>query len=172
MAASIAVPPIPAGNVLGVPITIQTAVVTLAGLVLGAGRGAAAMGLYVLVGLAGLPIFSAFRGGLGVLASGSAGYILSFPLAALVVGLLAQLVLRRNLRRRGIWLFAATFGGLVTTHLLGIGGMMVNGQLALPAALAADLPFIPGDILKNALAVLVALSVHRAFPDVLVRRPR
>ncbi|MCG2622083.1 biotin transporter BioY [Arthrobacter sp. I2-34] len=172
MAASIAVPPIPAGNVLGVPITIQTAVVTLAGLVLGAGRGAAAMGLYVLVGLAGLPIFSAFRGGLGVLAGGSAGYILSFPLAALVVGLLAQLVLRRNLRRRGIWLFAATFGGLATTHLLGIGGMMVNGQLALPAALAADLPFIPGDILKNALAVLVALSVHRAFPDVLVRRTR
>lgn len=172
MAAAIAVPPIPAGNVLGVPITIQTAVVTLAGLVLGAGRGAGAIGLYVLVGLAGLPIFSAFRGGLGVLASGSAGYILSFPLAAAVVGLLAQLVLHRNLRRRGLWLFAATFGGLLATHVLGICGMMVNGQLALPAALAADLPFVPGDIAKNLLAVLVALSVHRAFPDVLVRRAR
>ncbi|MFD1211364.1 biotin transporter BioY [Arthrobacter sp. GCM10027362] len=172
MAASIVVPPIPAGNVLGVPITIQTTVVTLAGLVLGAGRGAAAVGLYVLVGLAGLPIFSAFRGGLGVLASGSAGYILSFPLAAAIVGLLAQLVLRRNLRRRGLWLFAATFGGLFATHILGICGMMVNGQMPLPAALAADLPFIPGDILKNVLAVLVALSVHRAFPDVLVRRAR
>jgi biotin transport system substrate-specific component len=172
MAASIAVPPIPAGNVLGVPITIQTAVVTLAGLVLGAGRGAAAMGRYVLIGLAGLPIFSAFRGGLGVLAGGSAGYILSFPLAAAVVGLLAQLVLHRNLRRRGLWLFAATFGGLLATHVLGICGMMVNGQLALPAALAADLPFIPGDIAKNLLAVLVAISVHRAFPDVLVRRAR
>jgi len=172
MAASIAVPPIPAGNILGVPVTIQTAVVTLAGLVLGAGRGAAAMGLYVLVGLAGLPIFSAFRGGLGVLAGGSAGYILSFPLAAAVIGLLAQLVLQRNLRRRGLWLFAATFGGLLATHVLGICGMMVNGQLALPAALAADLPFLPGDIAKNLLAVLVALSVHRAFPDMLVRRVR
>lgn len=77
MAASIAIPPIPAGNVLGVPITIQTTVVTLTGLVLGAGRGAAAIGLYVMVGLAGLPVFSGFRGGLGILASGSAGYILS-----------------------------------------------------------------------------------------------
>ncbi|NKX49242.1 biotin transporter BioY, partial [Arthrobacter deserti] len=172
MAASVAVPPIPAGNVLGVPITIQTAVVTLAGLVLGAGRGAAAMGLYVLVGLAGLPVFSAFRGGLGVLGSGSAGYILSSPLAAAAVGLLAQLVLRRTLRHRGLWLFAATFAGLLTTHVLGICGMMVNGQLALPAALAADAPFLPGDVLKNLLAVLVATSVHRAFPDVLVRRAR
>ncbi|NKX53880.1 biotin transporter BioY [Arthrobacter mobilis] len=172
MAASAVVPPIPAGNILGVPVTIQTTVVTLTGLVLGARRAGAAVGLYVLVGLAGLPIFSAFRGGLGVLAGGSAGYILSFPLAAAVIGFLAHLILRRGLRHRGLWLFAATFAGLLTTHALGICGMMVNGQLALPAALAADLPFIPGDILKNLLAVLVAASIHRAFPDVLVRRVR
>lgn len=170
MAASIAIPPIPAGNVLGVPITIQTTVVTLTGLVLGAGRGAAAIGLYVLVGLAGLPVFSGFRGGLGILATGSAGYILSFPLAAAAVGLLAHLVVCRVRRSRGLWLFAATFAGLVTTHVLGILGMMVNGQLDLSAALAADLPFVPGDILKNVLAVVIAASMYRAFPDILVRR--
>lgn len=172
MAAAIAVPPIPAGNILGVPITIQTTVVTLAGLVLGAGRGAAAVGLYVLVGLAGLPVFSGFRGGLGVLATGSAGYLLSFPLAAAAVGLLAHLVLRRSRRLRELWLFAATFAGLAATHTLGILGMMVNGRLDMPTALMADLPFVPGDIFKNILAVLIAASLHRAFPDLLVRRTR
>jgi biotin transport system substrate-specific component len=172
LAASIAVPPIPAGNVLGVPLTLQTLVVTLTGLVLGAGRAAAAAGLYVAVGLAGLPVLSGFTGGLGVLAGGSAGYLLSFPLSAALVGLLTQLIIRSGARRRAVWMFAATLAGLITTHALGVLGMMVNGKLALGAAVLADAAFIPGDIVKNVFAVLVAVSLHKAFPDLLVRRRR
>lgn len=81
-------PPIPVGNA-GVPITLQTMGVALAGLALGPWRGAAAAGLYVALGLLGLPIFSGFAGGLGVLAGPSAGYLLSFPLTALITGLIA-----------------------------------------------------------------------------------
>ena len=172
VAASIMVPPIPAGNVLGVPLTLQTLVVTLTGLTLGAARAAAAVGLYVVVGLAGLPIFAGFNGGLGVLAGGSAGYLVSFPLAAAVVGALAALAVRSRARFRGLGLFGATLAGLVVTHGLGILGMMVNGHLSLSAAVLADMPFIPGDIVKNLAAVFVALALHRAFPDLLVRRRR
>ena len=54
-----------AANVFGIPITFQTLAVMLTGLMLGPARGFAAVGLYTLLGLAGLPIFSQGRSGLG-----------------------------------------------------------------------------------------------------------
>ena len=141
------------------------------GLVLGAGRGFAAVGLYVLLGLAGLPIFSGGRSGLGILATPSAGYIIAFPLAAAATGYLTSLIIRKTVRFRAALLFAATMASSVLIiHALGIVGMMVNGKLDLPKAFLADLPFYPGDILKNVLAVVIAVALHKAFPDVLVRR--
>ncbi|MFF2840958.1 biotin transporter BioY [Paenarthrobacter sp. NPDC057981] len=170
VAVSSIVPGIPVGA-LGVPITLATLTVMLSGLVLGAGRGFAAVGLYVLLGLAGLPIFSGGRSGLGILAGPSAGYIVAFPLAAAATGYLAAVVIRRTVKYRGLWLFAATMvSSIVIVHGLGILGMMVNAKLDFGKALLADLPFLPGDTLKNVLAVVIAVAIHKAFPDVLVRR--
>ncbi|MCW3767699.1 MULTISPECIES: biotin transporter BioY [Paenarthrobacter] len=172
VATSAIVPGIPVGA-LGVPITLVTLTVMLSGLVLGAGRGFAAVGLYVLLGLAGLPIFSGGRSGLGILATPSAGYIIAFPLAAAATGYLTSLIIRKTVRFRAALLFAATMASSVLIiHALGIVGMMVNGKLDLPKAFLADLPFYPGDILKNVLAVVIAVALHKAFPDVLVRRVR
>lgn len=170
IAASIIVPPIPAGVALGVPITLQTLVITLSGLVLGGGRAAAAAGLYVLLGLVGLPVFSGFRAGPGVLAGGSAGYILAFAAFAAVVGWLAQIVVRKTGRAHGLWFMGCALAGLVVSHASGIIGMMVNGRLSLEAATLADLIFVPGDVIKCIIAVVVSLSIHRAFPDILLRR--
>ena len=61
---------------------------------------------------------------------------------------------------------------IIFVHTLGVLGMMVNAKLSLSAAFLADLPFYPGDVIKNALAVTVALSLHKAFPDLLLRRVR
>ncbi|SDW54563.1 biotin transport system substrate-specific component [Arthrobacter sp. cf158] len=170
VAASAIVPGIPVGA-LGVPITLVTLTVMLSGLVLGAGRGFAAVGLYVLLGFAGLPIFSGGRSGLGILATPSAGYIIAFPLAAAAAGYLAGIVIRRTVKYRGLWLFAAAMASsIVIIHGLGILGMMINGKLDFGKAFIADLAFYPGDILKNVLAVVIALAIHKAFPDVLVRR--
>ena len=173
VAVSAVVPAIPVGA-LGVPITVQTLAVMLTGLALGPGRAFAAVGLYVLLGLAGLPIFSNGRGGLGVLAGPSAGYILAFPLAAAAVGWLAAVVLRRTTGKvRALALFAAAMAGsIVFVHSLGILGLMVNARLELSKAFLADLAFYPGDVIKNILAVSVALALHKAFPDLLVRRAR
>ena len=170
VAASAIVPGIPVGA-LGVPITLVTLTVMLSGLVLGPGRGFAAVGLYVLLGLAGLPIFSGGRSGLGILATASAGYIIAFPLAAAATGYLAALVIRKTVRNRSLLLFAAAMvSSIVLIHGLGVLGMMVNGKLGLTKAFIADLAFYPGDILKNVLAVIIAVAIHKAFPDVLVRR--
>lgn len=134
-------------------------------------RGAAVL-LYVVLGLLGLPIFSGMSGGIGVLAGPSAGYILSFTLYALATGFVARWAIRRF---RGSKLWIALFIGglgssLLLNHPLGILGMSINADLPLGVAAVADLAYWPGDIIKNVLAVSVALLIHRAFPDVLRRR--
>ncbi len=174
IAALAILPGIPIGS-LGVPITLQTLGVVLAGLVLGPTRGFAAVGLYLVAGLAGLPVFSGFRSGFGVLAGPSAGYLLAFPFAALLAGFLAVLILRRAARFRWIGLFLAGLtASLLTVHPLGIAGLVINGGLEVQAAVLADAVFLPGDVVKNALAAGIALSVHRAFPRLLApaRRPK
>lgn len=159
-------PAVPVGP-LAVPITLQTLAVYLTGLVLGGRRGFLAVLLYVVVGVAGLPVFSGFRGGPSVLAGPSAGYIVSFPVAALGVGLLAYAALRRARSRRTALLgllAAALLGGFTVTRLLGITGMAVNGGLSWGDAALVDLVYWPGDLLKILLAGVVAAAVHRAFP--------
>ncbi|WP_066291234.1 biotin transporter BioY [Arthrobacter sp. B6] len=160
-----------AANVFGIPITFQTLAVMLTGLMLGPARGFAAVGLYTLLGLAGLPIFSQGRSGLGILAGPSAGYIIAFPVAAALVGWLATVVIRRTTRARALWFFlAATVTSILVVHSLGIAGIVINTKTGLGQAFMADLVFYPGDVIKNVLAAAVAVALHRAFPDVLVRR--
>jgi biotin transport system substrate-specific component len=160
-------------NGFGVPITFQTLAVMLTGLVLGPGRGFAAVGLYTLLGLAGLPIFSQGRSGLGILAGPSAGYIIAFPIAALVVGWLATLVIRRTTKARALWLFlSATVTSVLVVHSLGVAGIALNTKSTLGQAVLSDLVFYPGDIIKNILAAVIAVALHRAFPDILLRRVR
>ncbi|KAD3632843.1 biotin transporter BioY [Arthrobacter yangruifuii] len=157
-------PGVPLGA--GVPITLQTLAVMLTGMLLGPWRGAAAVGLFLLAGLAGLPVFSGFSGGLGVLAGPSVGYLLSFPVAAAVAGLLSGLVLRRPRRARAVLLFAAALAtSFIVVHPAGIAGLMLNAHLSFPAALAADMAFWPGDVIKNVFASVVAVSVFKAFPS-------
>ena len=164
-------PPIPVGN-FGVPITLGTLGAGLAGLILGPWRGSAAVGLWVGLGLLGLPVFSGFRGGLGVLAGPSVGYIIAFPVAAFLTGLLALYVIRHASRRWWVLLF--TVGGfaasLASYRLLGIPGMALNLDVSLMEAFAMDLVFWPGDAVKTVLAAVIAVLVHRAYPSLLVRR--
>lgn len=172
VAAFALIPAIPMGAV-GVQLTLQTLAIALTGMLLGPTRGFAAVALYVLVGLAGLPVLAGFSGGVGVLAGPSAGYLLAFPLAAGLIGLLSTIIVRRTVHVRGPWLFAAGLAGsVVFIHPLGILGMMLTAKLDLPAAFAADLVFWPGDVIKNVLAVIIALSVLKAFPRMLTRSPR
>ena len=160
-------------NGFGVPITFQTLAVMLTGLVLGPARGFAAVGLYTLLGLAGLPIFSQGRSGLGILAGPSAGYIIAFPIAAGIVGWLATVVIRRTTKARALWFFlSAAVTSAAVVHSLGVAGIALNSKATLEQAFLSDLVFYPGDIIKNILAAVIAVALHRAFPDILVRRTR
>lgn len=166
-----AMPAIPVGGA-GVPITLQTLGIALTGMVLGPARAFLASALYVALGLIGLPILANFTGGFGVLAGPSAGYLLAFPLYALALGAVAAWLVKR-FRGWKLWALLLVGGVLtsfLTVHPLGIVGMSVNLGLTFPQAFVADMPFWPGDIIKNAAAAGLAVVVHRAFPGVLVRR--
>lgn len=161
---------------MAVPITLQTFGVMLAGLVLGPVRGGLAVLLYVVVGLAGLPIFSGGAGGPAVLGGPSAGYLLAFPLAAALAGLLATRAVRlRAVQARSALLPVALFvcaalASLLLIHPLGITVMGARLGMSAQEAIAAGAVFLPGDVIKNVLAAVVATAVFRAFPDMLARR--
>ncbi len=160
------VPGIPIGPV---SITLQTLGVALAGLVLGPWRGFAATALYLVVGFAGLPVFAGGAAGLGVLGKPSIGYLLSFPVAALVAGLFAQWFGGRQPRL--LWMFLAGFGASVLIiHPAGVIGLMAVMQIDFAKAFAIDIAFWPGDVAKNLIAAAIAVAVHRAFPALLAQR--
>ena len=159
-------PGIPLGA--GVPLTLQTLGVGLAGLVLGPWRGFLAVLLYVVVGLAGLPVFAGGASGLGTLAGPTVGYLVSFPVMALVAGLIARWTVRRGQSWAvGKLIVAALVASLLINHPAGIAGLVANAHLSWGVAVVTDLAFVPGDVVKGVLAGLVAAVVHRAFPALL-----
>ncbi len=112
---------IPAGPI---PFTLQTAVCFMTGLLLGSRRALAAQGLYLLIGLAGLPVFAA-GGGPAYVLQPSFGYLPGMVLAAALIGHLAD---RADPQRNGLKLFSAlaiNAAGLAVVYLCGTGYLYV-----------------------------------------------
>lgn len=150
-----------------VPITLQTLGVMLAAALLGWKRAALVMLTVIALVAVGLPVLAGGRGGLGVFAGPTVGYLLGWVPGSIVTGYLVE----RARRLTPLMLFGAILlGGVVVIHACGIPGMMWRAHLDLPAALVADAVYLPGDLVKAVLATVVALGVHRASPDLLPRR--
>jgi biotin transport system substrate-specific component len=138
-----------------VPLTGQTFAVLLTGAALGARRGLLAQALYLTEGAMGLPFFAGGLGGPLAFAGPSGGFLVAFPLAAAVTGLLAE----RGWDRR--------FGTMLAAMLLGSVVILVSGLAVLSHFVPADrllaaglLPFLPGDVIK---AVAAALALPAAW---------
>ena len=173
-AALIAVCSILPGVSLGpAPITLQTFAVLLAGAVLGANRGFAAVLLYLVVGAAGLPVFSGGSAGLAPFAGPTVGYLVSFPLAAWLTGFIVERLPRRRIATSVPLIFlAGLVANVVLVHTLGPLGLAWRADMPVGSAFVFDLAFWPGDLAKTLLVALVATAVHRAFPALLPARPR
>ena len=163
---------LPAINVTGVvPITLQTFGVLLAGAVLGARRGFLAVLVYLALGAAGLPVFSGGAAGIAVLAGPTAGYLVGFPLAAGLCGLLVERLPRGAAGRNAGLVFACgLLASAVFIHTLGMAGLVLRADLTWAQAFDVDKVFWIGDVIKNVAMAVVATAVHRAFPDLLPRR--
>ncbi len=148
-----------------VPVTAQSLGVILAGAVLGARRGFLALLLLLVLVAVGLPLLANGRGGLGVFAGPSVGFLLGWPVAAYVVGWLTE---RGGPRYRLGWGIAANLvGGIVVLYLLGVAGIAAVTGLSVPAATLSVWIFVPGDLAKVVVAALVARGVHAAYPGLL-----
>jgi biotin transport system substrate-specific component len=153
----------------GVPITLQTLGVGLAGALLGPIRGFLAVGLYLLLGGIGLPVFAEHSSGWGVFTGVSAGYLYAFPIAAFVIGVGVKYVVRER-RTRALWVwFAVAVGSIGVIHPLGILGMKLHQDVSWATAASWDVPFYLGDVVKTLIVAVVAAEVHRAFPKLLDR---
>jgi biotin transport system substrate-specific component len=152
-----------------VPITAQSLGVMLAGAVLGARRGSLSVVLLLVLVAVGLPLLAGGRGGLGVFATPSVGFLLGWPVAALVIGWLSE---RGGPTYRLAWgLVANVLGGIVVLYAAGIAGIAAVTGLSVQAAAVSTWVFVPGDLLKAVLCALVARGVHAAYPG-LLGRPR
>ncbi|AOH45140.1 biotin transporter BioY [Propionibacterium sp. NM47_B9-13] len=149
-----------------VPFALQMIAVMLTPMVLGSVRGGCAVGLYILVGALGLPVFSSGASGIGVLVGPTGGFLWGWLIGAFVAGVVATSVLRRRPRKSmlPVWLFLVALVDLGCTYLGGILGLMGFAKLSLNAALAANLVFFGLDVVKGILACLIATAVLTAFP--------
>jgi biotin transport system substrate-specific component len=140
----------------------------LCGTVLGARRGALAVGLFLLLVALGLPILTGGRGGLGVFAGPSVGFLVGFPVAAFVAGLVTE---RARLPIGWAAAAGAFLGGIVVLYLLGAAGWALMLGKSMAEVQVFLLGFLPGDLIKVALAGLITRSVARMRPGSLLSRP-
>ena len=134
-----------------VPMSLATLAVLLSGVVLGPVKGALALMVYLLLGAMGAPVFSAFRGGLPMLAGPTGGFLVGYiPMA-----FLAGLFYRADSSRRSV------LGMLFATIILYAAGTMwfvvSTGQGIVPALMMCVAPFIPTDMVK----IFVAMAISR-----------
>lgn len=154
---------IPAGPV---PVSLQTLFVLLSGVTLGPRLGAAAMGAYIVLGLAGLPVFAS-GGGPGYILSPTFGFLLGFPLASFAAGWICGPVQDRE-TVGGTRLALALASGTAVIYLAGLPWLfwnlaLVQGRTLGPGALlmVGMVPFLPGDVLKIILAFLLANPLRK-----------
>jgi biotin transport system substrate-specific component len=158
VAAQITIPLFP------VPFTLQVLAVVLAGLLLGPRYGALAMAVYLLIGAVGAPVFAGFTGGFGHIVGPTGGYLVSYPLAAAVAGLAAGATVNAPRRRALAFGFLWGCGALAIIYALGAAWLSVVSDLPFAVAVAQGvLPFVVFDLIKVALAALVAVAVAPAI---------
>lgn len=139
-----------------VPVVLQNLFVLLAGLLLGSRWGLASVGIYLLVGAVGLPVFAEGKGGLAHLLGPRGGYLLGFAAAAGMAGLLSE-----RGRSRTIVDALAVVIGTLTIYACGVPWLKLQTGMAWEKAVTVGMiPFLIPDAVKAAAAVLLARALR------------
>ena len=149
--------PMPAG----VPMTLQTLIIPIAGIVLGRKKGTVATLIYLLMGAVGIPVFAGFSGGLGKLLGITGGFLISFPVLSYTAGLGDKLGRKASFTSKKylyyIILVASLLIGATINYIFGTIWFVVSSGSSVIAALSACvIPFIPTALLKIALITIIA----------------
>lgn len=143
-----------------VPISLANFAICLSIVILGMKLGTLSCILYLLIGLIGLPVFSGFSGGVGKLAGPTGGYLVGYLFLALIGGFFVEHFSGRSLQQRavqgiGLVLGTAVLYAFGTVWLAYMAGMNFSEALA-----AGVLPFIPGDLVKIFITLLVGAEIR------------
>ncbi|MGI6010095.1 MAG: biotin transporter BioY [Ruminococcus sp.] len=139
----------------GVPFTLQTFGVALCGYMLGAKKGGMAVMLYLIAGMAGLPVFSGMKGGFGVLAGPTGGFLVGFPGMVILSGAGAA-------AGKGRIKAVLGFLGLCVCHGCGtVWFSLIMNQSLKASFLLVSLPYLAKDIVSVAGAILVSEALKK-----------
>jgi len=145
--------PMPAG----VPMTMQTFAVPLAGILLGPKKGTLAVFAYLLLGAVGVPVYAGFAAGVGKLFGITGGFLLSFPIMSWLAG-------KGEEKKSMPWLIASLFLGAVINYIVGMCWFVFAAHSTFEAAFTACvLPFIPTAIVKVLMAAFLGKEVRSAL---------
>jgi len=139
-----------------VPIVLQNMLVLLAGIILGPVWGIACVGIYLLIGLAGLPVFAGGTSGIGKLFGPTGGYLIAYLPAVFATGAIS-----RGLKKSMAGDVIAMVAGSLIVYAIGVPWLKMAFSLSWQKALAAGMvPFLIGDGLKIAAAAFVAKKIR------------
>lgn len=143
-----------------IPLSLATFAIYLAGAVLGSKRGTAAVALYLLIGMIGVPVFSGFTGGFQKLAGVTGGYLIGYLPCAFLSGLGGE---REGTGQK--WMLPALMtAGTAILYVIGTAWFMAQTGNALGAALSlCVLPFLPGDAAKITAVTLLSAPIRKAI---------
>ena len=139
-----------------VPIVLQNLFIMLAGLLLGGRWALISIGVYLLAGLVGLPVFAGGTGGIGKLLGPTGGYLVGFAAAAYWIGTISE----KGNRRVLVDIFAMVSGTLII-YAFGVSWLTFVTGMSISKAIAVGmLPFLLGDALKITVAIPVAKALR------------
>ncbi|MCE7793013.1 biotin transporter BioY [Salipaludibacillus sp. CUR1] len=148
-----------------VPLTFQTVVAILAGILLGKKLGAFSMIGYLLVGFIGVPVLAGFSGGFHVIASPTLGFLISFVVLAFAAGA----IIEKSPRPTLLTFFMASYAGLIINYLIGVPYLYfhsnfilgLDGVQLLPIA-AGMTPFFIKDLVLATFTAILAPQLLKA----------
>lgn len=147
----------------GVPVTIQAFGVALCGAVLGWKRGAFSTLVYILLGAVGLPVFANFQGGLRVITGFSGGYVLAWPLMAILCGIPVSKKLSGSVNLL-LSLILAVAGMLIMETAGGLQWAFLSGDQTFGMIMAYSfVAFIPKDTVLTIAAVIVGRQIRKTL---------
>ncbi|MGD7044476.1 biotin transporter BioY [Jeotgalibacillus proteolyticus] len=150
-----------------IPISGQTLAVGLAATILGSRYGAITMVVYMLIGMAGLPVFAGFSGGAHVMVGPTAGYIVGFIAAAYATGLILE---KTSFTLK--MAIVANLAGMVVTLACGTIWLKILFDMNWTAALAAGVyPFLAVGVIKALLAAWIGITVRQRLMQAKLLQP-
>lgn len=141
-----------------IPINLATLAVFLAGGLLGKKYGTLSIVVYIFIGAVGIPVFAGFQAGAGVLAGPTGGFLIGYIAAAFIAGIFVE---KFSSRSCALWM-AGMLTGQVICYILGtLQFILITGTGSWAALLACVFPFIPGDLIKITVSILLIKRLRK-----------